>query len=74
MAEENEATLVAIDRGIKADDEGRVVSFEEIRFIIMADWDLPHFIRWLASYRSNQTSTASPLSQRSCSTPRELNP
>ena len=28
MAEENEATLVAIDRGIKADDEGRVVSLK----------------------------------------------
>ena len=28
---EDEATLAAIDRGIKAADEGRVVSFEEAR-------------------------------------------
>ena len=31
LNEEDEATLAAIDRGIKAADEGRVVSFEEAR-------------------------------------------
>jgi predicted transcriptional regulator len=31
LDEENEPTLAAIDRGIKAADEGRVVSFEEAR-------------------------------------------
>jgi predicted transcriptional regulator len=31
LDEEDEATLAAIDRGIKAADEGRVVSFEEAR-------------------------------------------
>jgi len=31
LDEENEATLAAIDRGIKAADEGRIVSFEEAR-------------------------------------------
>jgi len=31
LDEEEESTLEAIDRGIKAADEGRVVSFEEAR-------------------------------------------
>lgn len=31
LDEEDEATLAAIDRGIKAADEGRVVSSEEAR-------------------------------------------
>jgi predicted transcriptional regulator len=31
LDEEDEATLAAIDRGIKAADESRVVSFEEAR-------------------------------------------
>jgi hypothetical protein len=31
LDEENEATLAAIDRAIKAADEGRIVSFEEAR-------------------------------------------
>ena len=31
LDEDDEATLAAIDRGIKAADEGRVVSFEETR-------------------------------------------
>jgi len=31
LDEEDEATLAAIDRGIKAADEGRVVSSEEVR-------------------------------------------
>jgi predicted transcriptional regulator len=31
LDEEDEATLAAIDRGIKAADEDRVVSFEEVR-------------------------------------------
>lgn len=31
LDEEDEATLAAIDRGIEAADEGRVVSFEEAR-------------------------------------------
>ena len=31
LDEEDEATLAAIDRGVKAADEGRVVSFEEAR-------------------------------------------
>ncbi len=31
LDEEDEATLAAIDRGIKAADEGRIVSFEEAR-------------------------------------------
>ena len=37
--EEDEETLAAIDRGIKAADEGRVVSFEEVRKL------LPEWIR-----------------------------
>jgi predicted transcriptional regulator len=32
--EEDEETLAAIDRGIKAADEGRVFSFEEVRKMI----------------------------------------
>jgi predicted transcriptional regulator len=32
--EEDEETLAAIDRGIKAADEGRVVSLEEVRRMI----------------------------------------
>jgi predicted transcriptional regulator len=32
LDEEDEATLAAIDRGIKAADEGRVVSSEEARW------------------------------------------
>jgi len=31
LDEEDEATLAAIDRGIKAADEGRVVSLEQVR-------------------------------------------
>jgi predicted transcriptional regulator len=31
LDEEDEATLTAIDRGIKAADEGRVVTLEEVR-------------------------------------------
>jgi predicted transcriptional regulator len=31
LDEEDEATLAAIDRGIKAADEGRVVPLEEVR-------------------------------------------
>jgi len=31
LEEEDEATLAAIDRGIKAADEGRVVPLEEVR-------------------------------------------
>jgi predicted transcriptional regulator len=31
LDEEDEATLAAIDRGIKAADEGRVVPMEEVR-------------------------------------------
>ena len=31
LDEEDEATLAAIDRGMKAADEGRVVSAEEVR-------------------------------------------
>jgi len=31
LEQEDEATLAAIDRGIKAADEGRVVSIEEAR-------------------------------------------
>jgi hypothetical protein len=31
LEEEDEATLVAIDRGIKAADEGRLVTAEEVR-------------------------------------------
>jgi predicted transcriptional regulator len=31
LGEEDEATLAAIDRGIKAADEGRVVPAEEVR-------------------------------------------
>jgi predicted transcriptional regulator len=31
LDEEDKATLAAIDRGIKAADEGRVVSFEKAR-------------------------------------------
>lgn len=31
LDEEDEATLAAIDRGIKAADEGRVVRLEEVR-------------------------------------------
>ena len=31
LDEEDEATLAAIDRGIRAADEGRVISMEEVR-------------------------------------------
>ena len=31
LDEEDEATLAAIDRGVKAADEGHVVPFEEVR-------------------------------------------
>ncbi len=34
LDEEDEATLAAIDEGIKAADEGRVVSEEEVRKLI----------------------------------------
>jgi predicted transcriptional regulator len=37
LEEEDEATLAAIDRGIKAADEGRVVPLEEVR-LRMNQW------------------------------------
>ena len=37
LEEEDEETLAAIDRGIKAADEGRVVPLEEVR-LRMTEW------------------------------------
>jgi predicted transcriptional regulator len=46
LDEEDEATLAAIDRGIKAADEGRVVPFEEAR---------QRMSRWLTKSSSPKT-------------------
>ena len=37
LDDEDEATLAAVDRGIKAADEGRVVSAEDVR-LRMREW------------------------------------
>ncbi len=43
LAEEDEATLAAIDRGIQSADEGRIVPLEEVR---------QRMSRWLAKSSS----------------------
>lgn len=45
LEEEDEETLAAIDRGIKAADEGRTIPLEEVRKMIP---------KWISKFESRQ--------------------